>query len=81
MVKSQTFHELKNEVFAQITDGLKPHYTYHAVSHISMVLRDSTFLCNKLNLEPNDIQLVQTAACLHDFGFIYSHVDHEEGPS
>lgn len=78
MVKTQSFLELKNEVFAQITEGLKPHYTYHAVSHISMVLRDATYLCNKLNLPANEIQLVQTAACLHDYGFIFSHVDHEE---
>ena len=78
MVKSQSYNELKEFVFEQITNRLHPQYTYHAVSHISMVLRDATFLCHKLHVESNDIRLVQTAACLHDFGFVYNHTDHEE---
>ena len=78
MVKTQTFNELKTYVFEKISKGFDNIYTYHTVAHICMVLRDATFLCNKLGISDNDLRLVKTAAILHDYGFVNSHINHEE---
>jgi uncharacterized protein len=43
-----------------------------------MVYRDASYLASKLNIKDNDLRLLQTAAALHDYGFLGSHINHEE---
>lgn len=40
-------------------------------------MRDATYLAKKLALPQAEINLIQVAACLHDFGFTISRQDHE----
>jgi len=43
-----------------------------------MVYRDASFLGSKHNITQQEMYLLQAAACLHDYGFLKSHIDHEE---
>ena len=78
MVDTIHFKEITSHVFRQLAAKLKPVYTYHSLSHTTMVMRDATFIATSLNLNEDDLQLLQTAVCLHDFGFVQSHENHEE---
>ena len=64
-------------IFSQLGALLKPVYTYHALSHTTMVMRDATFLAVKMGISEHDLLLLQIAICLHDYGFIQSHENHE----
>lgn len=77
MVEQNNWRSLKNRVFDDLTQGLAKNLTYHSVAHISMVLRDATFLGHKAGLNKTDMRLLRTAALLHDYGFVYNHKDHE----
>ncbi len=77
MVEKNALKRLINFVFSNLSERLDKIYTYHSPTHVCMVYRDSTFLGTKLNISENDMLLLQTAACLHDYGFLTSHIEHE----
>lgn len=62
----------------QLSSQLAPKYTYHSLSHTTMVLRDAMFIANKIGITDQDMRLLKTAISFHDFGFISSHENHEE---
>lgn len=65
-------------IFSKLSAQLKPIYTYHALSHTTMVLRDATFIATRMNVSQADLNLLQIAICMHDYGFVKSHENHEE---
>ncbi len=78
MTNKIQFDKLIKLVFKNQSTGLDKKYSYHSPRHICMVFRDSTFLGHKLNLSVSDMILLQTAASMHDYGFVISHEKHEE---
>lgn len=78
MTTTSTNRKVRNYVFDEIRNGLKPIYSYHSLSHTTMVLRDATFIASKMNIDNNDLNLLQIAIYLHDMGFIKNHENHEE---
>lgn len=77
MPNKEQFKKLTARVFADLTQGLNKIYTYHSAMHVCMVYRDASFLGRKLGLSSEDLMLLQTAACFHDYGFLKSHENHE----
>jgi uncharacterized protein len=65
-------------VFVQLSAQLAPKYTYHSLSHTTMVLRDAIFIANKIGISDQDMRLLKTAISFHDFGFVSSHENHEQ---
>lgn len=65
-------------VFNELALNLNPIYTYHALSHTTMVMRDAAFLSNKLGVIDGDFELLRVAISMHDYGFVWSHENHEE---
>jgi len=43
-----------------------------------MVMRDAEFLANKLAVSNGELELLRVAISLHDYGFVWSHENHEE---
>lgn len=75
--KTDTQHVI-SYIFSQLGAQLRPIYTYHALSHTTMVLRDATFIASRMNVSQADLNLLQIAICMHDYGFVKSHENHEE---
>jgi len=78
VTEKESFTALISLVFRNISEGLQKRYTYHSPTHVCMVYRDSSYLGSRLNINDSDMRLLKTAAALHDYGFLTSHVDHEE---
>jgi len=43
-----------------------------------MVMRDAEFLASKLDVTNGDLELLRVAISFHDYGFVWSHENHEE---
>jgi len=78
VIQKDAHKNLISYVFQRLSYELDKNYTYHSPTHVCMVYRDSSFLGSKLNISEQEMYLLQAAACLHDYGFLKSHVDHEE---
>lgn len=65
-------------LFQNLRLKLGPKYVYHSIAHTAMVLRDATFLANKMRISEADLHLLQIAACLHDYGIVDDYDHHEE---
>ncbi len=65
-------------MFSELSNKLAPKYTYHSLSHTTMVLRDAVFIANKIGISDQEMRLLKTAISFHDFGFVSSHENHEE---
>jgi len=55
-----------------------PSLQYHNIGHIYDVLKAAMVIAEKENLTEDEIKLLRLAVLLHDSGFIYSPVNHEE---
>lgn len=71
-------YPVMSEIFTQMAAKLRPEYTYHALAHTTMVLRDAAFIAEKMNIAEHDRNLLNIAICLHDFGLIVCYENHEE---
>lgn len=71
------FQQLYTVVIDKLEHGLPAYLTYHNVQHTRNVVEAATHLAIQENLSDRDKLLVQTAALLHDTGFLQSHDEHE----
>jgi uncharacterized membrane-anchored protein YitT (DUF2179 family)/predicted metal-dependent HD superfamily phosphohydrolase len=72
------FETLKTYVFNRLTTDLPPHITYHNVEHTKSVVAAVENLGVRENIKEIDLVLLKTAALLHDFGFLQTHLEHEK---
>ena len=70
--------ELIELVYKDLSNKLDSKYHYHNLHHTKRVINSAKQIGNHFNLSRDDWRDLLTACLLHDYGFIKSHIDHEE---
>ena len=70
--------ELIELVYKDLSNKLDSKYHYHNLHHTKRVINSAKQIGNHYNLSRDDWRDLLTACLLHDYGFIKSHIDHEE---
>ena len=70
--------ELIELVYKDLSNKLDSKYHYHNLHHTKRVINSAKEIGNHYNLSRDDWRDLLTACLLHDYGFINSHIDHEE---
>ncbi len=65
-------------VYKDLSNKLDSKYYYHNLHHTKRVINSAEEIGNHYNLSRDDWRDLLTACLLHDYGFIKSHIDHEE---
>ena len=65
-------------VYDDLSMKLDNKYHYHNLHHTKRVINSAGKIGNHYNLSRDDWRDLLTACLLHDYGFIKSHIDHEE---
>lgn len=62
-----------------LKDGLAKNLTYHNFNHSCLVVKNALAIAEaELVTDKDDLVLLETAAWLHDLGFIRTYTNHEE---
>ena len=69
---------LKQKINDDFHNLLDQKYLYHNLSHTERVIKSAIKIGSNYELSDSEWKILITACLLHDFGFIKSHVDHEE---
>ncbi|MEO8710768.1 MAG: YitT family protein [Parafilimonas sp.] len=69
--------KLKAFIFEKMHNELPHWLTYHSAHHTEEVINHSLELGQAHSLSPHDLDILHTAAILHDAGFLISNIDHE----
>lgn len=72
------FERLYQYVEGKLRDSLPAYLSYHNADHTIYVVKVVTEIAENERLTEVEINLVKTAALLHDTGFIQTHENHEE---
>ena len=64
-----------NDDFLKLLDSK---YLYHNLHHTERVIKSAIKIGSNYELSDSEWKVLLTACLLHDYGFIKSHVDHEE---
>jgi HD superfamily phosphodiesterase len=72
------FDALKAKVMAMLQEGLPTTLTYHSLAHTLDVLAATEQLGAAEGISGDALQLLRTAALLHDTGFLRTYHQHEE---
>jgi uncharacterized membrane-anchored protein YitT (DUF2179 family)/predicted metal-dependent HD superfamily phosphohydrolase len=72
------FDTLQTFVLSRLTNDLPPNITYHNVEHTKNVIAAAEKLAKLENIDGENLTLLQTAALLHDYGFVQTHAEHEK---
>ena len=70
--------ELIELVYKDLSNNLDSKYHYHNLHHTKRVINSAKQIGNHYNLSRDDWRDLLTACLLHDYGFIKSHINHEE---
>ena len=65
-------------VYDDLSHKLDSKYHYHNLHHTKRVINSAEEIGNHYNLSLDDWRDLLTACLLHDYGFIKSHIEHEE---
>ena len=65
-------------VYNDLSHHLDSKYHYHNLHHTKRVINSAEEIGNHYNLSRDDWRDLLTACLLHDYGFIKSHLEHEE---
>ena len=65
-------------VYKDLSNKLDSKYHYHNLHHTKRVINSAEEIGNHYNLSRDDWRDLLTACLVHDYGFIKSHIDHEE---
>ncbi len=72
------YNNLYTYIVNRLIVELPLHLHYHNLNHIIEVVQCVEELGNSEGCNENEIQLLKTAALMHDFGFVQQKEDHEE---
>ena len=70
--------KLSERIFRDLSEKLNPNYFYHDLSHTKRVINSALKIGSNYNLKNENLTILLTASLMHDYGFIKSHIDHEE---
>ena len=78
----ETDVQLLRATQAYATEILENHldqgYSYHTLDHTQQVVEATTTIGQEMGLKPEEVNLLKTAAWLHDLGYIRVYLRHEE---
>ena len=69
---------LKEKINDDFYNLLDSKYLYHNLHHTERVIKSAIKIGSDYGLKDSEWKVLLTACLLHDYGFIKSHVDHEE---
>ncbi len=69
---------LKQKINYDFHNLLDSKYLYHNLHHTERVIKSAIKIGSDYGLRDSEWKVLLTACLLHDYGFIKSHVDHEE---
>ena len=78
---NQNWNELSFKLVDYVLNNLKninSNYLYHNVNHTINVVNYTHKIANESSVSDSNLKILLTAALLHDYGFIQSHINHEE---
>ena len=70
--------EVEKYVIQRLENELNPHYVYHSLNHTLDVVRSSEIIALHENISEKEIEIIKTAAYLHDIGIIVQFKGHEK---
>lgn len=70
--------EVEKYVIQRMENELNPHYVYHSLNHTLDVVRSSEIIALHENISEKEIEIIKTAAYLHDIGIIVQFKGHEK---
>tara|TARA_B100002051_G_scaffold274325_2_gene315190 strand:- start:629 stop:1237 length:609 start_codon:yes stop_codon:yes gene_type:complete len=70
--------KLKQKINNDFLKYLDSKYLYHNLHHTQRVIKSAIKIGSYYDLSSNEWKILLTACLLHDYGFIKSHVNHEE---
>ena len=80
MIHLETFidSKLRDKIYGDFLEKLNKKYLYHDLEHTKRVVKSAIKIGASYDLSDNEWKILLTASLLHDFGFIKSHINHEE---
>ena len=72
------YNELKSFILNKLENELPDYLTYHNVTHTVEVLKHAEELAAASNISGKALTILQTAAVMHDSGFLETYSGHEE---
>jgi len=70
--------EIYEKVIKWLREELPDYLKYHCPEHTMYVFKKATYIAGKEGVTAHELYLIQTAALLHDTGFVKQYEDHEE---
>ena len=70
--------KLSERIFRDLSEKLNSNYFYHNLSHTKRVINSALKIGRNYHLNNENLTILLTASLMHDYGFIKSHIDHEE---
>ncbi|HYQ55965.1 MAG TPA: HD domain-containing protein [Draconibacterium sp.] len=70
--------DLENFIFAKLSNELSPDLSYHGINHTKSVLNCCREYAKRMNISPYNSFLLDTAALMHDTGYLVAFDEHEE---
>jgi uncharacterized protein len=65
-------------ILDKLRNELPAHFTYHSIGHVKDVYRAAEALGRQEHITPAEMEILLTAACYHDAGFLAGPAGHEE---
>ena len=78
LFKNYVPEKLSERIFRDLSEKLNPNYLYHNLFHTKRVIKSSLKIGSNYDLNNENWRTLLTASLLHDYGFIESHINHEE---
>ena len=78
MNQPKSYAELHRFIIQKLTAELSPRLTYHGVHHTQDVLAVCEAYIERLQMAPDQAELLRVGALLHDIGFLEVYQLHEE---
>ena len=70
--------KLREKIHKDFSEKLDKKYLYHNLDHTKRVVKSAIKIGASYDLSDDQWKVLLTACLLHDFGFIKSHINHEE---
>ncbi|MEI6821223.1 MAG: HD domain-containing protein [Bacteroidota bacterium] len=70
--------EVENYVLKRFKNEYKPYYTYHNLNHTLDVVKSSENIARLEGISERYIEIIKTAAFLHDIGILIQFKEHEK---
>lgn len=66
-------------IMSELTGHLSPKLTYHTIQHTQDVMQQANRIARAEGITDREsLELLRTAACYHDAGFLRTYAEHEE---